>query len=147
MREVCWRAQDLATKKWVYGDLITTLRDIDNDGNEVYQPCYIYQEQSLANGNNRYIHFSINPKTVGEYIGKKDRNRRRIYEWDIIRIDICGDIQNYLVSYDSENARFVVGNTDIIFWSDFSERAEVIGNLFDNPNLIDDELIIKEDLK
>lgn len=136
MREVYWRAQERATKEWVYGDLITTLYDITEDGEEVYEPFCIRQEQSLENGQYRYIGRIINPDTVGEYIGKKDKNKRRIYEWDIVRIDICGDLQNFLVSYDSDNARFVIGNTDISFWGNFSERAEVIGNLFDNPDLI-----------
>lgn len=75
--------------------------------------------------------------TIGQYTGLKDRNGKKIFEHDIVRIAVCGIYDNYVVSYDKENARFVVGDIDFTMVRIFSPKIEVIGNIHDNPELLE----------
>lgn len=73
----------------------------------------------------------IDDETIGQYTGLCDKNGTKIFEHDIVRIAVCGTYDNYVISYDKENARFVVGDTGFTFWSYISTKIEVIGNVHD----------------
>lgn len=90
------------------------------------------------------IGYACDSDTIGQYTGSKDRNGKKIFEHDIVRIAVCGTYDNYVVSYDKENARFVVGDIDFTMVRIFSPKIEVIGNIHDNPELLE---AIKEEKK
>lgn len=88
------------------------------------------------NGLNGYF---CDSKTVGQYTGVTDKNDKKIFEHDIVRIAVGGIYANHVVSYDKENARFVVGDIDFTMVRIFSPKIEVIGNIHDNKNLLKGE--------
>ena len=88
---------------------------------------------------------------VMQYIGLEDKNGRKIYEGDIIRysdIEIsntdCGIEYNDIINigevlYDNESAYYYVTNTYSVEMDEVWEDAEVIGNIYENPELLERE--------
>jgi uncharacterized phage protein (TIGR01671 family) len=86
----------------------------------------------------------IRPETICQYTGLTDKNNRQIWENDICKIStVLIDEEDgfFVVKWDNDGARFALeGNGltvdfDIVYGTD----CEVIGNIFDNPELIKGE--------
>ena len=87
--------------------------------------------------------YEVHPKSIGQYIGLKDKNGKEICEGDIIEYTL--DIYNNEGEYVSQKKkRFVVRyNHEVAGYEPFSCRAydsnlsKVIGNIFENPELLE----------
>jgi len=83
--------------------------------------------------------FTVDPDTVGQYVGQPDKNGKKIFEGDILK-DSYGWI--FKVIWDDDNARFLGwqkkphGDTYICY-VDREPKTEVIGNIYDNPELLE----------
>lgn len=118
---------------------------------------------------NRIAMLEVDPETLCEYTGLTDKNGNEIWENDILKFEdeiwmfshtSCGTeydsakIENYgLIGYDENSARYdfvkykfnensveadLHENHDIEF-SEFAKENERIGNIFDNPELLQEE--------
>lgn len=140
MREILFRGKRLDNGKWVEGFLVrTTLGStiIVNEVEEYSCGCCI----GIGSAN-----FEVDPYTVGQYTGMKDKNGKRIFEGDIIQYyerqldgkdtPVC-DVVVYteggfaVKSYFLNNWLWdsVHGNIQL-------RDVEVIGNIHDNPELL-----------
>lgn len=96
--------------------------------------------------------FEVRPDTICQCTGLKDKNGKLIWENDIVKdlfSDACAQIKygSYQSCFDStktEHVGFYVGwsgkytkryRKDLGYWINMV-NAEVIGNIFDNPELI-----------
>ena len=80
--------------------------------------------------------FPVYTDTVGQFIGILDRNGKEIYEGDIV---IIGNKNNsYII--ERHETRFVGkqnGTSDsYIEVSRWKDKVEVVGNIYDNPDLL-----------
>lgn len=157
-REIKFRGQKVDTKEWVHGSLIkcgiTGKHYIFPIGNDANESDKIGEEGCL-----RLVTFEVNDKTVGQYTGLKDKNGQEIYEGDIVSFehtkstekevhfsDLFDNIKIYNRNYAVEfvNMRTHCGirlrNKSIWFMVHamtlISHNAEIIGNIYDNPELL-----------
>lgn len=83
-----------------------------------------------------YYRMEIIPETLGQYIGKKDKNKNKIFEGDYIQHS-TGFI--WVVKWVAEEGCFGYFYNDeyFLFIDEYdSEEFEIIGNIYDNPELI-----------
>lgn len=151
MREIKFRAKgnDEETKnRWFKGYYCrlndTTYcfkEDYDRDQNNTKH--YIVFEEMVDWGlPNRHLRADIDVNTLGEYTGLKDKNRKEIYEGDIVKINV----DRACVKWNDKYGYFqLVPIGDYYFDSDVIGQAleyveaEVIGNIYDNPELLKKE--------
>lgn len=131
MRQIKFRGKRVDTGQWVYG----FYRQYP-----IYKPC-----GTCIDHINHFIDFDcfsefVDPSTVGQYTGLKDKNGREIYEGDILRlVTDFGEIFNREVYYwDGRFCIHVEDETDIlsIAYAVEANSAEISGNIHDNPDLI-----------
>jgi hypothetical protein len=150
MQNFKFRAYNVRTKKWLpYFSLIPTSpnwsacpiesppNDEDRPINAIMgDPIGDYSLTDWADGDILSGYY----KTM-QYIQLKDKNGREIYEGDIVHILGFNNVEG-TVEYEAENARYVVvsfrtGTHHILLPP---AHMEVIGNIYDNPELRDASL-------
>lgn len=137
MRQIKFRGKRLDNGEWVYGSLLQL-----SDESYIYPNMYA----DLEDIDFGYGFQKVNPETVGQFTGLKDKNGKEICEGDIVETPyldpIFGDpIKNsfvnavieyydgsFVVSYDNGSRR--------IYLYDLVEYITKIGNIHDNPELL-----------
>ena len=126
-RYLC-RAKRKSDKKWIYGNLIQT-----DDGVYIIQN---YVPQHLI-GN-----YEVDPSTICQCTGLKDKNGKLIWENDICIItDGTLDEEDgyFRLDWEIDRAMFEFEGTGICanFDNVSGYDCEVVGNIFDNPELLE----------
>lgn len=123
MRTIKFRAQDIASNKWLFGDIRHHNIDV----------CIFEQ------GGNRGE--QVKPETIGQFTGLHDKHGHKIYEGDVIMINLTDG--STTVSSVVWNRRGYWGcdidiNHGVQLGLIDKVRIEVIGNIHDNPELLEE---------
>ena len=130
MREILFRAKREATNEWVYGYFVNEYDDF-----QIY-----VQPQIITRSGREYV----NENTLGQFTGLTDKNGVKIFEGDIVRY---GDTIHKVVFEQRNGTAYfglVYSPIETLPFGHYQDlqQLEVIGNIYDNPELIggaDDE--------
>lgn len=135
MREILFRGKDSITKSWVYGALVQQQDD------PLKEKAFIisYSNYQFGDFSEAVMH-EVDPETVGQYTGFVDKKGKKIFEGDIVSIY---NSKAFLFAVEWNN-QYVLKCTsngvsdNILNVIESPEDVEVVGNIYDNPELIKD---------
>lgn len=132
MREILFRGKRLDNGKWVEGNLF-----IPDKVTRADVPTEILMGTNIVR-----ISFEVDPYTVGQYTGLTDKNGAKIFEGDVVRHN-DGTLHEVVFEQRSGNAYFGWTMNELETWhfdGGFLRQLEVIGNIHDNPKLLEVQL-------
>lgn len=144
MREILFRGKDLQEQNgWLYGDFY--ISDINKRERESGKATLIFTPDCdtfiyVPEYHNSWM---VKAETVGQYTGLTDKNGTKIFEGDIVsgHLDELFPEQEsrYPVVWHDYGWHIKCGNRsfDTLEQCWVSEYLEVIGNIYDNPELLD----------
>lgn len=134
MREIKFRGKRTDNGKVVYGDLI---HGVNHKAGKMYILPIVGGVQSMSGGADPLDGYNVIPETVGQYTGLKDRNGVEIYEGDILRKDNGGLPENNHSKVVFHQGAFMASQrVQLSDRSIYSHGYEVIGNIHENPELL-----------
>ena len=108
-------------------------------GNIVKEPDGLYIRDIKEN----VMAYIDDESTICQCTGLKDKNGKLIWENDVVKClyNCYGEKYVYIgkVIYKEGTCRFVVANSKSTDYEWWNEEKEVIGNIFDNPELLESE--------
>ena len=145
MREILFRGKRCDNGEWVQGYYIRADHHWHNHG---IHKDWITSGAS-ANGGWFALHnkYAVKAETVGQFTGLTDKNGKKIFDGDIVRVcldpEICvgnviwdSDIASYNIPFN--NGKCVLPLDIFIAKNKVGDKVwiEVIGNIHDNPELL-----------
>ena len=147
-REILFKAKRIDNGEWVEGQYAYITNPLTEDGKPI--------KHLICNGTNIFNDL-IDPDTLCQYTGLTDKNGRKIWENDILKgyqypymydgndnyyaevtwFENCPSFGIYTLKNPKSNVCGISeGNTEFMeSW--ISEDWEIIGNIFDNPELLE----------
>lgn len=133
MRIIKFRGKSIDEGKWVYGDLLQFY--LNGEPVKTNFSILPFEVEKIDEHTYENQPVSICYDTIGQFTGMYDCNGKEIYEGDILRTSISKNGIGF-VSWNIENASFVVQMKNSAQWYNLWRGYEVIGNIHDNPELL-----------
>lgn len=136
-RKILFRGKRVDNGEWVYG---------------FYNRCearLTYTEENYKNNPRSWIQtlesdgfagslVHVDTDTVGQYTGLIDEDGVKIFEGDIVNCKTVPiTLEKYIVRWDDSHAKFIIEKQGKDFSMTDSFEYEIIGNIFDNPELME----------
>lgn len=130
MREILFRGKRTINGDWVEGNLF--IPDLPNTATQILIGTNIYR-----------IPYDVIPSTVGQYTGLTDKNGKKIFEGDILKF--CTELKE-ICFVDYGKGKYILRQLkkdkhlswqSIDIFELFDLECKVIGNIHDNPELLE----------
>ena len=130
-REIKFRGKN-SKGTWLYGDLI------HNRGYVFIAPI------GIANPIAKAGDFIVDENTVSQFTGLKDKNGKEMYEGDMFKLPISYGYAVHQVRISPHHLCVEIKNITLqnwnnlndCWWDEFKNGIEIVGNIFDNPELL-----------
>lgn len=137
MREILFRGK-YSDGNWIYGNYI------HSPGNDL--------KHNICPNDSPYDWYEVDPETIGQFTGLLDKNGRKVFEGDILAYhleDFEDETIDGVVKYGQSNCSccdgvygWYIEGGDIRVLDenkcyDDDERLYVVGNIHDNPELVE----------
>mgnify|MGYP002524739668 CR=1 FL=1 len=131
MKEIIFRAKRKDNGKWAEG----------------YYFKWGYRTFLMLGTTGGFDLVDVFPESVGQFTGLTDKNGEKIFEGDIVKGDLglgYGDNENHIayIEYQEDGMSFClveILEEDFGKCAEISDDLEVIGNIYDNPELLGEE--------
>lgn len=137
-----YRGKRIDNDEWVEGFLCKKyFHEAPNDR-------YVIQYKTVQDGKMwrpDYMVAEVDQETIGQYTGRIDKNKKRVFEGDIIRL--CNGLPGFdvgVILWDDNDQAYLIVSDPVgkLILDDFGhygrpEYYEVIGNICDNPELLE----------
>ena len=136
MRKILFRGKRIDNGEWEYGGCVFTENKV----------CLIYNQTHSIDLQG----CTVEENSVGQYTGLTDKNGKKIFEGDILKIvhkyqpPFDDDTKEYtdidadVVHFDDEGLCFSYGKSPFLCVVDnVTAEYEVIGNIHDNPEMLE----------
>ena len=138
MKDRCLFKAKTCNGEWVAGYYVKGLDMYDKEVHLIFEPATIFYSSGETDGWNE-----IDPSTVCQCTGLKDKNGELIWENDVVNCvdaECCG----YIDWNESEagfyfNVLLEDGRFEEEHVYDYQDCMEIVGNIFDNPELLESE--------
>ena len=128
MKEILFKGKRADNGEWVEGDYITIY---DERRHKAIQASGIETPRRI---------YEVIPETICQYTGLTDKNGKKIFEGDILKLEDYHGHRVVRVFYGESCGCWFYGgdrfSDEYIFNGQFKE---VIGNIFDNPELLTED--------
>lgn len=127
MREILFKAKRIDNGEWVYG-------------NYAFCDCYTKQKHYIFQ--NKPLEYAVDENTICQYTGLTDKNGNKIWENDIVEGLFYHGLKVKAVvafKYGAFGLKWNRGDVEEFsaFTSICNVEYEIIGNIFDNPELLE----------
>ncbi len=136
MREILFRGKRVDNGEWVEGFLCKTYsKNPPHTRTGIMHQTEYDAKRWLPD----YLTAEVEIETVGQYTGLTDKNGTRIFEGDI-----CKSIDGvFLIFFDKDlcgfSMQFLDCMNEILDMREMWDDSEIIGNVWDNPELLESE--------
>ena len=144
MREILFRGKRTDNGEWVYG-YVGVFKGIT----QIFVP--FTEEEEKENEGHIFsciggLWYTVNPETVGQFTGLTDKNGNKIFEGDIVKREYTlwhgetkktRETQIGVVAYSNKECGFWLEKVCNLRRPWDGDTSEVIGNIHDNPELLE----------
>ena len=133
MREILFKAKRIDNGEWVEGCYFVS-------GGE----HFIHAEYIESFCMPVVVNAKIIPETLCQFTGLYDKNGKRIWENDVVWLVCDGEEHIYQIIWDDSELDFKAAKGEENYGTNYEyllccDEIEVIGNIFDNPELLQEE--------
>ena len=139
MRKILFRGKRVGNGEWIYGYYVPVCF-----GRFPCKPAIVPEPDGI------WEPIAVKPETIGQYTGLTDKNGKKIFEGDILKI-----VHKYQSPFDDDTKEYTDITTDVVFFDDeglcfsygnspflcvvdnVTAEYEVIGNIHDNPEMLE----------
>lgn len=153
MREILFRGKVIDSDnchrlgEWVYGYFVNCASEYDDpEKDRVPEIIEVDADRIYAGEYSTWDVHKVAIKTVTQWTGLVDKNGKKIFEGDVVKEEHGGQVRagwTYEVEYNETHASFLLlaKHKNGLSYFPFDEfnaaRLEVIGNIWDNPELVE----------
>lgn len=125
MKEILFRGKYIINGEWIVGDSVMQ--------NTCRGKCCLCMSKPGADWR------EVDPDTVGQYIGKLDMGENQIFEDDILYAFMAYGTEIGKVVYNTEAVGYYLETDEGLISFDELKSSDIVivGNIYDNPNLLE----------
>lgn len=133
MRENLFKAKKWDNGKWIEGYFVK-IKDVTEHN-------LILTGELSKGAYTDFIGYEVDPETLCQFTGLTDKNGKRIWENNVVLLVYDGKEHIYQIVWDNSELDFKATNGEENYGTHYEyllccEEIEVIGNIFDNPELL-----------